>query len=137
MFKLRSKLLPVVMALAVALGFSFNAFGDGHKGMKVPSIKSSVLMSGLDGPWDMGFLGDGTMFFTEKCKGLSVRTKDGNINKLFGMKGSTGYADSANDLFCSGQAGMLGVVADINFAKNRALYVYSSSTKSSAYKDIL
>jgi len=110
-------------------GLSSNAYADEHEGMNIPTIKSSVFMSGLENPWDMAFLPDGTMFFTEKCKGLSVRTKTGSVNALYGMKGSKDYADSGSDLFCEGQAGMLGVVADINFAKNRTLYVYSTSSK--------
>ena len=32
-----------------------------------------------DSPWDMAFLPDGTMFFTEKCGGLSVRTSSGSV----------------------------------------------------------
>ena len=123
------RFLPIVMASAVMFGLSFNAHAGGHGGMNVPTIKSSVFLSGLKDPWDMAFLPDGTMFFTEKCKGLSVRTKDGSINALYGMKGSQGYGDTGDDLFCAGQAGMLGVVADMNFAKNRALYVYSTSSK--------
>ncbi len=118
-----------VTAFAVMFGLSAHAHADAHEGMNVPTIKSSELMIGLDGPWDMAFLPDGTMFFTERCKGLSVRTSDGSVNALYGMKGTSGYSDSGDDLFCEGQAGMLGVVADINFAKNRTLYVYSSSTK--------
>ncbi len=118
-----------VTAVAVMFGLSAHAYADGHEGMNVPTIKSSAVMTGLDNPWDMAFLPDGTMFFTEKCKGLSVRTKDGKVNALYGMKGTSGYADSGSDLFCDGQAGMLGVVTDINFAKNRTLYLYSSSTK--------
>jgi len=117
------------MASAMMLVLSPHALADAHEGMNVPTIKSSALMSGLDNPWDMAFLPDGTMFFTEKCKGLSVRTKSGTVNALYGMKDSTGYNDSGSDLFCEGQAGMLGVVADINFAKNRRLYVYSASNK--------
>ena len=124
-----SRFLPMVMACATVIGLSFSAHGEGHKGMNVPTIKSSALMSGLENPWDMAFLSDGTMFFTEKCKGLSVRTRDGSVNALYGMKDSKGYGNSGSDLFCSGQAGMLGVVADIDFAKNRAIYVYSTSTK--------
>ena len=123
------KFFTIVMAPAVMFGLSSHVHADAHQGMKVPTIKSSVVMSGLENPWDMAFLPDGTMFYTEKCKGLSVRTKDGTVNSLYGMKGSTGYADSGSDLFCEGQAGMLGVVADINFAKNRTLYVYSTSDK--------
>jgi len=67
------------------------------------------------------------MFFTEKCKGLSVRTASGAINKLHGMNGTTGYASASADLFCDGQAGMMGVEVDPDFAKNRYLFVYSSS----------
>ncbi len=125
-----SKLLYTFLAtFFVALGFNNNAIADGHQGMDVPSIKSSVVMSGLENPWDMAFLPDGTMFYTEKCKGLSVRTAGGKVNALYGMKGSKGYKDSGNDLFCDGQAGMLGVVADRNFSQNRTLYVYSTSNK--------
>jgi len=123
------KFFTTVMASAVMVGLSSHVHADGHEGMNVPTIKSSALMSGLESPWDMAFLPDGTMFFTEKCKGLSVRTKNGTVNALYGMKGSTGYRDSGSDLFCEGQAGMLGVVADINFAKNRTLYLYSTSSK--------
>ncbi len=119
----------IVTALAVLFGMSAHAHAGGHEGMNVPKIKPSAVITGLENPWDMAFLPDGTMFFTEKCKGLSVRTKDGNLNALYGMKGTSGYSDTGSDLFCEGQAGMLGVVADINFAKNRTLYVYSSSTK--------
>ncbi|MEM6677730.1 MAG: PQQ-dependent sugar dehydrogenase, partial [Pseudomonadota bacterium] len=28
----------------------------------------SVVLEDLENPWDMAFLGDGTMFYTEKCK---------------------------------------------------------------------
>ncbi len=38
-----------------------------------------------ESPWDMAFLKDGTMFFTEKCKGLSVRTPNGDVKKLLGV----------------------------------------------------
>jgi glucose/arabinose dehydrogenase len=97
--------------------------------MDVPMIKAAEFVTGLEGPWDMAFLSDGTMFYTEKCKGLSVRKTDGSVNALYGMKETAGYAGSGDDLFCEGQAGMLGVVADRHFAQNRHLYVYSSSTK--------
>lgn len=116
-----------VTAATLAMPFSLPASADNHVGP--PKITHDTVLSGLENPWDMAFLPDGTMFFTEKCKGLSVRTKSGDVNTLYGMKGSNGYADSGSDLFCEGQAGMLGVVADKNFAKNRTLYVYSTTNK--------
>jgi aldose sugar dehydrogenase len=96
----------------------------------VPSLSHSPVLSKLENPWDMAFLPDGTMFFTEKCRGLSVRTPAGAVNRLLGMKGSQGYPATAADLFCEGQAGMMGVAVDPNFASNRFLYVYSTSAMS-------
>ena len=92
-----------------------------------PVLTTEVAVGKLDSPWDMSFLKDGTMFFTEKCKGLSVRMPSGTVNKLHGIGGVSGYASSSADLFCDGQAGMMGVEVDPDFATNRQIYVYSSS----------
>lgn len=128
-FKKASLIVTVSVVMLVGMVSNAHAASHGNKGMNVPTINSSEFMSGLENPWDMAFLPDGTMFYTEKCKGLSVRTKSGDINALYGMKDSSGYSDSGSDLFCDGQAGMLGVVTDRNFAKNRTLYLYSTSNK--------
>jgi glucose/arabinose dehydrogenase len=92
-----------------------------------PTLTTEVVVSKLESPWDMSFLKDGTMFFTEKCKGLSVRLPSGAINKLHALGGVSGYASTSEDLFCDGQAGMMGVEVDPDFEKNRQIYVYSSS----------
>ncbi len=76
-------------------------------------------------PWDLAFVSDGTMFFTEKCRGLSVRRTDGSTARLFGTSGS---AVLASDFFCEGQSGMHGVAVDPDFANNRFVYVYMPST---------
>ena len=93
-----------------------------------PALAHTVVLTKLDAPWDMAFLPDGTMFFTEKCLGLSVRLPNGTVVKLLGMKDSKGYASTANDLFCEGQAGMQGVAVDPDFTRNRFLYVYATSS---------
>lgn len=93
-----------------------------------PALSHTVVLTKLDGPWDMAFLPDGTMFFTEKCLGLSVRLPSGKVVKLLGMKDAKGYAATASDLFCEGQAGMQGVAVDPDFARNRFIYVYSTSS---------
>ncbi|MEM6482216.1 MAG: PQQ-dependent sugar dehydrogenase [Pseudomonadota bacterium] len=92
-----------------------------------PSLSSEVVLDGLESPWDMAFLEDGTMFYTEKCDGLSVRMPGGEVNALLGMSESEGYNSVAEDLFCEGQAGMMGVAIDPDFAENRRIYVYSTS----------
>ena len=42
-----------------------------QSGMNTTALTHEVVLSGLDVPWDMAFLDDGTLFFTEKCHGLS------------------------------------------------------------------
>ncbi len=91
------------------------------------SLTHSVVLDDLENPWDMAFLDDGTMFYTEKCKGLSVLMPSGETKALYGMGGVDGYASSGDDLFCEGQAGMMGVAVDPAFDNNRQIYVYSTS----------
>ncbi len=120
-------LMSLCAAVTAAVTFSMPAAADHHG--KAPTIKHATVLSGLDSPWDMAFLPDGTMFYTEKCRGLSVRMPSGSVNALLGMTGTSGYASKADDLFCEGQAGMMGVAVDPEFTKNRFIYVYSTSNK--------
>jgi glucose/arabinose dehydrogenase len=86
------------------------------------------VLSGLSSPWDLAFAPDGqTIFFTERCRGLSVRLANGSVARLFG---TTGSGLVAADLFCEGQSGMNGVALDPGFASNRTLYVYMASNRS-------
>lgn len=114
------KILKATVA-ALAVGASVGALAA------APTVTTDVAVDKLELPWDMAFMKDGTMFFTEKCKGLSVRLPNGTINKLHAIGGVAGYASSSADLFCDGQAGMMGVAIDPEFQKNRFIYVYSSS----------
>ncbi len=93
-----------------------------------PELSVEVVLEGLENPWDVAFLPDGTMFFTEKCRGLSVRLPSGEVRPLLGMVRSTGFDNIAYDLFCEGQAGMMGVAVDPNFESNRRIYVMSTSS---------
>jgi glucose/arabinose dehydrogenase len=93
-----------------------------------PSLTRQVVVPGLSNPWDIAFASDGTMFFTERCGGLSVRRTDGTITRLFG----SGGALAVPDLFCVGQSGMLGVALDPDFASNRRIYVFMASNLSTA-----
>ncbi|MGF1526493.1 MAG: PQQ-dependent sugar dehydrogenase [Candidatus Competibacterales bacterium] len=113
--------------MASTVLYSAPAAADAHA--KAPSLSHTTVLSELESPWDMAFLPDGAMFITEKCKLLSVRHPSGDVNALMGMKDSEGYASTEDDLFCEGQAGMQGVAVDPDFAENRFIYVYSTSSK--------
>src|SRR5687768_1252114 len=94
-----------------------------------PVLTRTVVLQGLSNPWDIAVAPDGTMFFTEKCRGLSVRRADGTVTRLFGTSGS---ALVAPDLVCVGQSGVHGVALDPAFATNRTLYVYMLSNISTS-----
>ena len=119
--------LWAVAAVAASAVSYTPVLADGHA--RAPSLTHTTVLSGLESPWDMAFLPDGTMFFTEKCRGLSVRLPSGDVKALLGMTGTDGYASRADDLFCEGQAGMQGVTVDPDFDQNRFIYVYSTSSK--------
>jgi glucose/arabinose dehydrogenase len=86
-------------------------------------------LSGLANPWDLVFAADGALFFTERCRGLSVRRTDARVIRLFG----TGDAAlAADDLVCVGQSGMLGVALDPQFPTQPFVYVFMASNRSTA-----
>ncbi len=120
----------VAMIFSLSFGMINISLSGGHGGMNVPKIEVTTVLEGLENPWDMAFTPDGSaMFFTEKLSGLSVLI-GGKVHKVYGMKGSSGYADVGKDLFSYGaQEGMLGVVLDSDFDNNRTLYLYSTSSK--------
>lgn len=119
----------VASAMAPGLALAENSDTDG------PELSYETVLSDLENPWDMAFVSDGTMFFTEKCHGLSVRLPDGDVNRLLGMEDSEDYATKADDLFCHGQAGMNGVAVDPEFDDNRYVYVYSASRITPLHKN--
>lgn len=94
-----------------------------------PSLTRTTFVPGLSAPWDMAFADDGTMFFTERCAGLSVRRTNGTIARLFGVAGASLVAP---DLDCEGQSGVHGVALDPAFATNRTIYVFMMSTLSTS-----
>lgn len=94
----------------------------------VPTLSRVTIVTGLSNPWDVALTANGTMFYTERCAGLSVRFADGTVTRLVG---TTGSSLVAADLSCEGQSGMNGVALDPAFESNRRIYVYMASTLSS------
>jgi glucose/arabinose dehydrogenase len=119
--KLSNTFKSVLMSAGIAAGALM-----GTNGAMALNVTAEVFQQ-TENPWDMAFLPNNTMFFTEKCKGLSVRLPSGSVNKLLGVGGSTGYPAVKNDLFCDGQAGVQGVEIDPQFSSNGYIYLYSSS----------
>ena len=115
---------PSWSALALFVAACAGATGTNQPPGDTPVLTRTVVLTGLSNPWDIAIAADGAMFFTEKCRGLSVRRADGTVTRLFGTSGS---ALVAPDLECLGQSGVHGVALDPAFATNRTLYVYMLS----------
>jgi glucose/arabinose dehydrogenase len=77
-----------------------------------PTITKSDFVTGLTNPWDMAFLPDMTMFFSERPGSVNVRFPDGTINHIL----------TPPDLVGGGEGGMLGVAVDPDFGSNNFLY---------------
>lgn len=82
-----------------------------------PTLTRTVLVNGLNNPWDLGFLPDGTMFFTERTGALKVRLGDGTIRLL----------SQIPDVIVAGEGGLLGLAVDPQYATNRYIYTCFSS----------
>jgi aldose sugar dehydrogenase len=94
----------------------------------IPVLNQETVVTGLNGGWDVALASDGAMFYTERCRGLTVRRADGTTTRLFGTSGSVLVA---SDLHCEGQSGVHGVALAPDFATSRNIYVYMTSSLSS------
>ena len=125
---LKSGSMPAITLVLVAACGGNSSEPNTDPPTDAPVLTRDVVIGSLSSPWDIAFAPDGAMFFTEKCRGLSVRRPDGSVTRLFG---TTGSALVASDLNCTGQSGVHGVALDPSFATSRAIYVYMTSTLSS------
>lgn len=115
----------VACALLTACGSSSTPLPIDPGSGGLPVLTRTTVVTGLSNPWDLAVTANGTMFYTERCAGLSVRFADGSVTRLFG---TTGSSLVAADLSCEGQSGMNGVALDPAFDTNRRLYVYMASS---------
>ncbi len=96
------------------------AAGSGNAGAGAaapPTLNRTVILGGLEVPWDLAFTPDGTMLFSERRRGLSVLGADGKPRLIF----------APDDLLAEGQSGALGIAVDPDFKRNRRVYLYMAS----------
>lgn len=83
-----------------------------------PRLNATVLASNLDHPWDIAFLPDSTMLFTERA---------GTISKL--TDGAVSQIEQPDDVVAQGEGGMLGLAVDPDFDNNRFIYACFNSSQ--------
>lgn len=84
---------------------------------QTPALETSVVLGGLDHPWDIAFLPDDTMLITERA---------GSISKV--VEGRKTVLHYPEDVYARGEGGMLGLTVDPKFAVNRYIYTCFNSS---------
>ena len=93
--------------------------GDVPRPTGAPTLVDTVIQSGLSVPWDIAFAPDGRMFMTERMGSIVMfESLKPNAKRLGVMK--------VPDVHSMGEAGLMGIVLDPDFAANGSLYVCAS-----------
>lgn len=77
------------------------------------SLRHELVATGLEHPWSLAFLPQGRFLVTERPGRLRVIEADGRINPAL---------DGLPDVAARGQGGLLDVLLDADFARNRTLF---------------
>lgn len=90
---------------------------------ETPKFKTEEIKTKLDNPWDIGFLPDNEIVYTQRNGNITVSTsqKDYSINGL-------------NNFFSQGEGGLLSLAVDPEFSMNRYLYVCYNTQFQSTYE---
>lgn len=88
---------------------------------EAPVLRRQTWIRGLNRPWDIAFLPDGTMLITEKGGRVRAAAPGETTTRVI--------ADEIEDVDNSGQSGMLGIAVDPDFNTNRYVYIYLSSER--------
>ena len=106
--RLRRLIAPVAFIIAAGAMVS---------GCRPPTLTVTPVATGLEIPWDLGFLPSGELLFTER---------PGRINAL--VSGQKRLLATPTDVYATGEGGMTGLAIDPSFATNRRIYTcYNTS----------
>ena len=86
-----------------------------------PKLAVTTVVSGLDHPWDIGFLPNGTMLVTER---------PGRLDRIVG--GQVQLVTAPADVVAAKDAGMLGLAVDPTFATTGYVFVCMASSSGAA-----
>jgi aldose sugar dehydrogenase len=116
----RSRRRKAALALALVVA------GAGVGGcIQTPPLTETTVVSGLEHVWDIGFLPDGTMLYTER---------PGRISAF--ANGQKRLLNAPADVVRTGEAGVMGMAIDPHFAFTRFVFVCLVSTLPAQGEDV-
>lgn len=84
----------------------------------VPTLETEVLIEGLENVWDLGFLPNDTLLFTER---------PGRLSAL--VDGEKKLIETLPNVFADGEGGLMGLAVDVDFKDNSNIYIcYNAKT---------
>ena len=90
---------------------TFLLVDDSVKSEEIPKISHTVVIDGLQKPWDLDFLPDGSLIYNEKQGNVSI-FKDGQKKLIHTIP----------NIFNTGEGGLMGITVDSDFTTNRYIY---------------
>jgi aldose sugar dehydrogenase len=118
---------PSARRPALALTLALALLGAAGLGgcVRTPPLTETTVVSGLEHVWDIGFLPDGTMLYTER---------PGRISAF--VDGQKRLLNAPADVVRTGEAGVMGMAIDPHFAFTRYVFVCLVSTLPSQGEDV-
>lgn len=114
-------------AVLLAAALLAAAMPDGARAQRGVPFTPEVLTRNLDHPWALAFIDGGRMLVTERAGRMRVVQPDGTLGApLAGLP----------KIAAGGQGGLLDVIADRDFARNRTLYFCFSEPGSGDADDV-
>jgi len=93
-----------------------------------PDLTVTVVQSGLEHPWDLDFLPDGSMLVTERDrKRLSLRTPDGALRTVF---------TAPRHMWSGGETGLMSVQVAADFASTRGFITCHGYRDTTGVQDV-
>lgn len=101
------------VSFATALGFAVAGFLPVFAAAQTTAPRTEVVARGLENPWAVAFIGEGRMLVTERPGRMRVVSANGQLGEpLAGVP----------PVVAQGQGGLLDVITDRDFARNRTIY---------------
>jgi glucose/arabinose dehydrogenase len=107
--------LRAALAVAAAAALAAETAATTVTGASTVRVRVETLATGLDVPWEIGFLPDGRALVTERPGTLRLLSTDGKLRKRPVARISVS---------AQGEGGLLGLAIDPAFRRNRYVYLY-------------
>lgn len=92
---------------------------------EVEVAEVSDVVTGLEAPWGLAFLPDGSALVTERDSARVMRVEDGEVSRV----GGPGAEQIERAVVARSEGGLLGIAVSPDFAQDRLVFVYLTASE--------